>query len=401
MRRIFDIKKLPNAINVNHSHKNVDSELVAYVYAQAEFALAASLFCAILVFVGLFPTLMSNAKLYIWFGFYLSVTFARLALIKIYKHQHFPQQNYILWRNLYTLGAVLGGLSWGFAAILLPIVNPLEKVFIVLMLAGVTAGAVPLTIGMVAASTLFLLGSVIPFLIYFVMTMQHIFLLFAGALTLYIIYSIVLTLRGTQTIKKSIELQYENAELLQNLSDAKYQLELSNEKLEYAATHDPLTRLVNRNLFEVNLEQMIHNAKIKQQMFALFYLDLDRFKHINDKYGHYVGDTVLVFVANRLIRFFQDKENIARLGGEEFTILVKDINSINRVKHIANELCKVIAEPMVLKNIDPIRVTASIGVSIYPIDGLTSTVLLTQADNSMYYAKEHGGNHFYFGKEYV
>lgn len=402
MRRTFNFE--------DRSHANicdeVNASLVAHVYAQGYFAQAASLFCALVVFVGLLlplPHADNNFRLYIWFGFYLFVTFLRASLVYVYRRQpqRLTHQNYMLWQYLYTIGATLGGISWGFAAFLLPVLSPLEQVLVILMLAGVTAGSVPLSIGVLSAAILFLLTALTPFLIYFVTAMQMIFYLFAAALTLYTFYSIILTINGFRTIRQSIELQYENADLLKNLSQAKHQLELTNEKLEYAATHDHLTHVANRSLFEMNLKKTIKYASDNHAQFSLLYFDLDRFKNVNDVYGHHIGDRVLVIIVNRLIQFFHGNENIARLGGEEFTIILKDIYSIEKVEKISAQICQIIAEPIVLKGICTINVTASIGISIFPVDGQTMERLIWHADQSMYAVKEHGGNHYSFGKELV
>lgn len=395
LKRELILRRIYHSGSYVDNNEKIRAALIHSVYQEADFGFSASLFCALVVLLG-FLSREYNERIFIWFGLYLFITVFRFILVRAYKLQYFPQQNYQTWRRLYIFGAGLAGISWGAAVALLPTATPQEQVLVILMLAGVSAGALPLNLGIPLASIIFSVTAITPFIVYFALSSNLIYILFSSALTLYLIYSIVLTIKGERTIKKSVELQFENANLLQNLSEAKYQLEITNEKLEYAATHDPLTHVSNRSLFQVNLEKAIHYASVHKKMFALFYLDLDRFKSINDAYGHDAGDSVLVIITNRLIHFFHANEDIARLGGEEFTIIIKEIKSLEEVQQIAEDLCNVIAEPIVVKNIGKVFVTASVGISIFPLDGHTPQMLLSQADKWMYCAKEHGGNLFYF-----
>nr|WP_279342453.1 diguanylate cyclase [Geotalea sp. SG265] len=171
----------------------------------------------------------------------------------------------------------------------------------------------------------------------------------------------------------------------------------ARERLEFLATCDPLTALPNRVLFFDRLMGAVSNAKRYQQAFALLFLDLDGFKLMNDQYGHDVGDMLLKEVARRLSRCVADADTVARMGGDEFCIL---LNTIRRrdAENAAAKIIAALAEPIELRGY-LCRVGASIGISIFPEDGADPENLLKQADTAMYRAKEKGRNTYQFFHE--
>jgi diguanylate cyclase (GGDEF)-like protein len=152
--------------------------------------------------------------------------------------------------------------------------------------------------------------------------------------------------------------------------------------MQHIATHDLLTSLPNRYLFFDRLDQAILRAKRYQTSFALLYLDLDRFKRINDRNGHDVGDKILVQVAKHLEETIRVSDTVARLGGDEFAILMEAIQHEEEAVTIAERIIKGFGEASML------GVTASIGISIYPCHGENATILLKCADDAMYHAKK-------------
>lgn len=166
-------------------------------------------------------------------------------------------------------------------------------------------------------------------------------------------------------------------------------------ELEYKANHDPLTSLPNRNLLEDGLSKLIKTSKNNNVMFAILYIDLDNFKFINDNYTHSIGDQILKIISKRIVNNTRKQDDFFRIGGDEFVLLVTNIEALENINNIANNLLQIIQKPIKLNNID-IEAKLSIGISIYPMHGIKSVELLKNADLAMYKAKKLGGNKFEF-----
>lgn len=167
------------------------------------------------------------------------------------------------------------------------------------------------------------------------------------------------------------------------------------DQLRHLATHDPLTALPNRILFHDRLQVAIKQTRRKRERVAVLFVDLDHFKQINDSLGHPTGDKLLIAVSNRLKGLLREGDTIARMGGDEFNILINDVHDINRLIDIAEKLLHAFHEPF---NIDKHRLytSLSIGIAIYPEDGERTETLLKNADTAMYRAKSEGRNRFQF-----
>jgi diguanylate cyclase (GGDEF)-like protein/PAS domain S-box-containing protein len=169
----------------------------------------------------------------------------------------------------------------------------------------------------------------------------------------------------------------------------------AEERIQYFATHDALTDLPNRLMFSQLLNHAIQSAKRRGRQFAVLFMDLDRFKNINDTLGHEAGDRLLQEVALRLKQTLRSADVIARLGGDEFIILVEEVNDTGQVVVVAQKILSTVIKPMLLMG-QECRVTASIGISIYPKDDTDEQSLMKNADIAMYFAKEEGKNNFQF-----
>ena len=169
-------------------------------------------------------------------------------------------------------------------------------------------------------------------------------------------------------------------------------------RIEYLAYHDALTGLPNRSLFSRLLIQSISEAQRAQRRLAVLFLDLDRFKQINDTLGHEAGDQLLQEVAARLRACLRDSDAAARLGGDEFVVLLPELGEEKYVATVAQKILSTISRPVQLLG-QEFRITASIGISVYPQDGLDEQTLKKHADIAMYQAKEDGKNNFQFYSE--
>ena len=172
----------------------------------------------------------------------------------------------------------------------------------------------------------------------------------------------------------------------------------AEEALRFVATHDSLTRLPNRVMFGQRLEHALSQAERYSRRLAVLFIDLDRFKVINDTLGHDAGDALLRDVARRLVENLRASDTVARLGGDEFVVLLEEISDPMFVTAVAQKLLAVLAEPFTLAGRE-YHVTGSIGASTYPEDGSDVQELLKDADIAMYRAKDQGRNAFRFYAE--
>jgi diguanylate cyclase (GGDEF)-like protein len=201
----------------------------------------------------------------------------------------------------------------------------------------------------------------------------------------------------------------EFVELLQRLADnVSFALEnfdradektRADERIEYLASHDSLTNLPNREMFNGLLGHAIETARRYQRRFALLFIDLDRFKLINDSLGHEAGDMLLVEIANRLRQALRSSDAVARLGGDEFVVILEESADSADIERIANNLLSILGRPLQLSGHE-CHTTASIGIAMFPSDGSDVQTLTKNADTAMYLAKEDGKNGFrFFTKE--
>jgi len=169
----------------------------------------------------------------------------------------------------------------------------------------------------------------------------------------------------------------------------------TQERLQYMAQHDALTELPNRLLLLDRLKQSLARARWHERLVAVLFIDLDRFKTINDSLGHEAGDRLLQQLAERFIRAVREGDTVARFGGDEFVILLDDVASDKDVGMVAQKVLDALTAPFLVQD-QNLYITASIGVSLFPGDGEDSSTLLKHADTAMYRAKELGKNTYQF-----
>lgn len=170
----------------------------------------------------------------------------------------------------------------------------------------------------------------------------------------------------------------------------------NREILRQHVSRDPLTGLPNRAKFTTRVDRVIKRTRKSGAMFAVLFVDLDNFKYINDSYGHYIGDSVLKEVAERLKECLNQNDIVARLGGDEFVILLPDISRIDYAAQVAGKICDAGSNRSYDIEGRQFRITVSVGISVYPDDGHDAAVLIKNADAAMYYAKEMGRNNYQF-----
>jgi len=169
----------------------------------------------------------------------------------------------------------------------------------------------------------------------------------------------------------------------------------AEKRLVQLANYDSLTGLPNRTLFRDRLTHAVAQANRKNRLVALLFLDLDRFKMINDSLGHHAGDKLLQAVSERLLANAREEDTVARLGGDEFTVILEDITNTEDATIVARKILEVMGKPFYLDGHE-VFVTTSIGIAIFPLDGQGLDGLLKNADTAMYRAKEQGRNNYQF-----
>ncbi|NEX19894.1 EAL domain-containing protein [Thiorhodococcus mannitoliphagus] len=167
----------------------------------------------------------------------------------------------------------------------------------------------------------------------------------------------------------------------------------AQDAIERLASHDALTGLPNRSLLADRLDQAIAHARRTSQLLAVCYLDLDGFKPINDNFGHATGDLLLIAFANRVKQELREGDTLARLGGDEFVITLNGLSSSMQCEQILQRLMRIMSEPYFVEGLS-LKVSASIGVTIYPLDAADADSLLRHADHAMYKAKKRGKSTF-------
>ena len=173
----------------------------------------------------------------------------------------------------------------------------------------------------------------------------------------------------------------------------------SEAKIIHRVFHDPLTNLPNRVMFQDRLEQGLAQARRHQRLLAVLFIDLDCFKQINDEFGHRVGDQLLKTVAEHLSRCVRATDTVARLSGDEFTVILQDLDQVTDAQHVAQKILDCMIEPIQI-NGQVVHVRTSIGIALFPGDAVEPEDLLCLADRAMYKAKEHGGQSWAFSSDY-
>jgi len=174
---------------------------------------------------------------------------------------------------------------------------------------------------------------------------------------------------------------------------------VARKALSYQATHDDLTGLTNRNYFKSMIEEVIENHYLEaNNVTAILFIDLDKFKDINDTLGHKFGDEVLIEISKRFKSVMRNNDTICRHGGDEFLIMIQDMNNMEGIISILRKIMDTISEPINF-NQHKINITISMGISLFPNDGRTVDDLLKNADSAMYKAKDEGRNTFRFYTE--
>ena len=220
---------------------------------------------------------------------------------------------------------------------------------------------------------------------------SNVYYLQESFITMFLIISVLLC-----TLVWWALLMQESRELAENeLSQQYIALQETKNIIDYQAHHDSLTQLPNRTLFNDRLGYIIKKAKKDNTQFALFFINLDKFKNINDTFGHLIGDKVLKKTTLRLLDIVENKDNIARLSGDEFALIMEKTDADNYASIVANKILKSLSNTMNIESHE-IKISSSVGISLFPKDDKLEDKLVMYADLAMYEAKAQGRDMFKF-----
>lgn len=183
------------------------------------------------------------------------------------------------------------------------------------------------------------------------------------------------------------------AQNLQNKKDADKTKEKEHEILHALAHYDTLTQIANRHLFGIKLNETINKVRRAHESFALFFIDLDKFKNINDTYGHAAGDAVLQSVAQNIKKVIRLEDTFARIGGDEFALIIENEENISHTNLLAKKIMQAVSTPITFEE-HKFHITCSIGISFYDGQLCSKEALLRNADRAMYVAKKEEKSNF-------
>lgn len=352
----------------------VHSEKLHLLYEQSYPAIYTSMLTAIILSAILWPAKEHNILL-VWLSIMFIASIARLYLFRQY-HKVDPKGLEILsWEKPYFITLTLTTLTWGLGSLaIMPFDSPLHQVIILTFLVGLSGAATSLYSSHTHITITTILILLLPVIIYFLINGNYTSIGLAIAAVGFLVSSV----RATRFLGKTLD---------QNFT-LKHQLEVSKTKAEEDARIDHLTNLYNSRAFHEAGENLANISQRNNDNFSLIIMDIDHFKNVNDTFGHPAGDHILKKVAEMLQQIFRRSDICARIGGEEFAILLPS-TKLDQSYELAEKIRKKIQETSFIFNDQSISITASFGVSS-GIDDIDT--LFVQADKLLYQSKDAGRN---------
>ncbi len=358
---------------------DVKSEQIRILFAAVPSSLLSILLCSLVLCLVQWPVI-DAVTLVAWFCGTNLLSVARYCFYRQFRRSDHGLTVAGHWYRLAIVTSGASGLSWGIGGFLLfPEHSPVHQMFLALVVAGISAGAITTLAAIVDASRAFVLLALLPVLVKINLLDNELTLAMTGLALLFMIMILVSAQRLNQTIVESLEVRLAR--------------ELAEQKVRYQAQFDALTDLPNRRLLLSTLRQEIAKAERHRRFGAVLFVDLDRFKAINDSLGHAVGDDLLVQVAVSISARLREEDTVGRLGGDEFVVLLPEVGEDEEAAgshalKIADDIRLRFKQPFDIQGHE-IHLTISIGVALYPC-GVTADDLLKYADVAMYEAKNAG-----------
>jgi len=314
-----------------------------------------------------------------WFGVTNLLSLFRLHMFREFELQQDRLVDSV-WAQRAIFTSLASGVTWGVGGFLLfPDNSVVHQVFLAFVISGLCAGAITTLSAMITAARGFVLLASLPIIVKFHLSDTE----FSVAMTimsiLFVIMILISALRLNQTIRESLKFRY--------------QRELAEQTIRYQAQYDDLTDLPNRRLFLSTLRQEMAKADRHHRYGAVFFIDLDRFKAVNDSLGHSVGDELLIEAARKIAQRLRQEDTVARLGGDEFVVLLPEVgvdaeSAGSHATAIADAMRQLFTAPFLIQGHE-IHLTISVGIALFP-GRYGAEDLLKFADVAMYRAKSEG-----------
>ena len=328
-------------------------------------------------------SVIDHGTLIVWFSLINGLSVLRWHFYRQFKRLETDQPVDDIWCQIIIITSGLSGATWGAAGIWLFSESSIEhQVFLIFVVAGMCAGSITTLSAVLKSAQIFLLLAITPVIIQFLLIDTS----FSYAMALMSILFLVILLssasRLSTTILESLNIRYQN--------------EVAEQTILFQAHYDDLTKLPNRRQFQATLKQELSRASRHKRYGAVFFIDIDRFKAINDSLGHRMGDELLVVAATRIQSRLRKEDSAARLSGDEFVTLIAELGSdyesaSYQATRIANEIRQLFESPFVIQT-QELHLTTSIGVVLFPRPGASAEDLIQYADVAMYHAKRAGRN---------
>ncbi|HET7396696.1 MAG TPA: EAL domain-containing protein [Gammaproteobacteria bacterium] len=376
--------------------RNVRAELTNLLYQNTRGMHLAGLTVSLLL-IALFRGIEPNHYLVGgWFAYMVMVEIGRGLLSRTFRHRSIDAADGGLWKRRFIIGTFLSALGWGLAGVLLfPSGDLSHQLFLTMVIMGACTVAMPALAANIGGYLAFLLIAATP------LTLSLFLELNQTTLTAGIMVCVVIALLARMAfglhkrLVEQLNIRFAFADIAEELRVEMADRKRAEEQLTLLANYDPLTSLPNRSFFEQKLERAVTRVRSGDSELAVLFVDLDRFKDINDSLGHHTGDEVLKRVAQRLQRTLGERDTVARLSGDEFIMLIEDSEDREEVAALAERILRVIGRPMLLGSTE-MRVTASVGITMLAADSPDCKSLLANADTALYRAKHRGRNRFQF-----
>lgn len=360
--------------------RSTEGEQLRLAYQNMTPALAASVFCAFVMVVLLWPVIDSRG-LILWLGSISTLTLLRLMLQQNFERANLAEVGevaFLRWKRAFVGSTFISGCMWGcLGAFLFPVDSLLHQVYMAFVLGGIAAGAVSAYAPLPGAFPNFIIPALTPYALQMIVidnTQSKIMTLMVAVFMLSMIRS---ARESRRNVVDLLRLQVKNAELTR--------------QLHHKATHDSLVGLINQGEFKRRLERMTTENRRDKSDYSLIFIDLDMFKEVNDAGGHAAGDLVLRGVAEIIRRNTRGGDTAARVGGDEFAAILEDCPQ-QRATEIAETIRCEIEHLRIGYEGRYYSVQASIGVSYGKVGEHTATSMLKAADAACYAAKESGRN---------
>jgi len=358
---------------------DVKSEHIRILFAAIPSSLFAILICSSVLSMAQWRVI-DHQTIIAWFTVTNLLSLFRYYMFRKFERQQSGRLVDSVWAQYAIATSLASGATWGAGGFFLFAEHsPVHQVFLAFVITGICAGAITTLSSLTMAARGFVTLAILPIIIKFNLIGDQFSLAMTIMSMLFVAMILVSSQRLHQTIRQSLEFRY--------------QRELAEQTIRYQAQYDDLTDLPNRRLFLSTLRQEMAKAYRHQRYGAVFFIDLDRFKSVNDSLGHAIGDELLIKVAHKIGERLRQEDTVARLGGDEFVVLLPEvgIDSESAGSHastIADEMRRLFASPFIILGHE-IHLTISVGIALFPGD-VGAEDLLKFADVAMYRAKNEG-----------